>query len=61
MNLKQDKEFEKRSDIVFLSEIITNSMYWQEIVKICKSIFFVTNKAFKYIVLLLGISRYPKK
>jgi len=29
MNLKPDKEFEKRGDIVFLSEIITNSMYWQ--------------------------------
>ena len=31
MNLKPDKEFEKRNDIVFLSEIITNSMYWQEL------------------------------
>ena len=31
MNSKQDKECEERGDIVFLSEIITNSMYWQEI------------------------------
>jgi hypothetical protein len=29
MSLKPDKEFEKRGDIVFLSEIITNSIYWQ--------------------------------
>ena len=33
MNLKPDKECEKRGDIVFLSEIITNSMYWQDIWK----------------------------
>jgi hypothetical protein len=33
MNLKPDKECEKYGDIVFLSEIITNSMYWQEIVR----------------------------
>ncbi len=31
MDPKQDKECEKRGDIVFLSEIITNSMYWQGI------------------------------
>ena len=30
MNLKSDKECERRNDIVFLSEIITNSMYWQD-------------------------------
>jgi len=29
MNLKPDKECEKRGDIVFLSEIIANSTYWQ--------------------------------
>ena len=29
MNLKPDKECEKHSDIVFLSEIITNTIYWQ--------------------------------
>ena len=29
MELKPDKECEKSDDIVFLSEIITNSMYWQ--------------------------------
>ena len=29
MNFRPDKEYEKRGDIVFLSEIITNSMYWQ--------------------------------
>jgi hypothetical protein len=31
MNSKPDKECEKRGDILFLSEIITNFMYWQEI------------------------------
>ncbi len=31
MNFRPDKEYEKRGDIVFLSEIITNSMYWQVI------------------------------
>jgi hypothetical protein len=31
MNLKPDKESKKRYDFVFLSEIITNSMYWQKI------------------------------
>ena len=31
MNFRPDKEYEKRGDIVFLSEIITNSMYWQAI------------------------------
>jgi hypothetical protein len=31
MNLKTDKEYKKRGDIVLLSEIITNSIYWQEI------------------------------
>jgi hypothetical protein len=30
MDLKPDKECEKHGDIVLLSEIITNSMYWQE-------------------------------
>ena len=30
MNLKTDKEYKKRGDIVLLSEIITNSIYWQE-------------------------------
>jgi len=33
MNSKPDKECEKRGDIVSLSEIITNSMYYQEIVR----------------------------
>jgi hypothetical protein len=31
MNSKPDKECEKRGDIVLLSEIIANSIYWQEI------------------------------
>jgi hypothetical protein len=31
MNSKPDKECKKCGDIVFLSEIITNPMYWQEI------------------------------
>ena len=31
MNSKQDKGCEERGDIVLLSVIITNSMYWQEI------------------------------
>ena len=31
MNSKPDKECEKRSDIILLSEIITNSIYWQMI------------------------------
>ena len=30
MNLKPDKECEKRGDIVFLSEIIRNSMYYPD-------------------------------
>ncbi len=30
MDSKPDKECEKRGDIVFLSEIITNPMYWQD-------------------------------
>jgi hypothetical protein len=29
MNSKPDKECEKRGDIVLLSEIIANSIYWQ--------------------------------
>jgi len=29
MNSKPDKECEKRDDIVLLSEIIANSIYWQ--------------------------------
>jgi hypothetical protein len=39
MNLKPDKECEKRGDIVFLSEIIKNSMYWQEYQKNVKHFF----------------------
>ena len=31
MNSKPDKECEKRGDIILLSEIIANSIYWQEI------------------------------
>jgi len=30
MNLKPDKGQEQHEDILFLSEIITNSMYWQK-------------------------------
>jgi hypothetical protein len=30
MNFKPDKECEKRDDIALLSEIVTNSMYWQD-------------------------------
>jgi hypothetical protein len=30
MDPKPDKECEKHSDIVLVSEIIANSMYWQE-------------------------------
>jgi len=30
MDPKPDKEYEKRGDIVLLSEIIANSIYWQE-------------------------------
>ncbi len=31
MNSKQDKECERGDDIILLSEIITNSRYWQAI------------------------------
>jgi|COG998Drversion2_1049125.scaffolds.fasta_scaffold457679_1 hypothetical protein len=31
MDVKPDKEGEIRGDIILLSEIIMNSMYWQEI------------------------------
>ena len=33
MNSKPDIEYEERGDISLLSEIITNLMYWQEIVR----------------------------
>jgi hypothetical protein len=33
MNSKPDKEWEERGDIFLLSEIITDSIYWQEIVR----------------------------
>jgi hypothetical protein len=33
MGFKTDKEYYKRDDIILLSEIIANSIYWQEIVR----------------------------
>ncbi len=33
MGFKTDKEYEERGDISLLSEIIANSIYWQEIVR----------------------------
>jgi len=52
MDPKPDKECENRGDIVLLSEIISNSIYWQEIEKICNSNFSVINMAPKSIFLL---------
>jgi len=40
--------------------MITNSRYWQVIVKFCKSNFYPINIALKYIVLPWDISRYLK-
>ena len=31
MNSKPDKDCEERGDIILISEIIANSIYWQEI------------------------------
>jgi hypothetical protein len=52
MEPKTDKERRSCDDITFLSEIITNSRYWQDILKDYKSNFNVINTALKFIVLL---------
>ena len=38
MNSKPDKECEKRGDIVLLSEIIANFIYWQGICTRCLAV-----------------------
>jgi len=52
MNLKPDKECEKRGDIVFLFEIITNSMYWQVI---CNQNFVKFRADFEHIFNFAGV------
>ena len=52
MNYKPDNKCGNREDITFLSEIITNYRYWQGILKVCKSNFYVTNTTLRFIVLL---------
>ena len=51
MNSKTDKENRSYDDIAFLSEIIVNFRFWQGILKVCKSNFYVINTALKFIVL----------
>jgi hypothetical protein len=52
MSRKTDKKRARHVDIILLSEIITDSMYWQGILKVCKSNFYVINTALRFIVLL---------
>ena len=52
MKFEPDNKLGYSEDITLLYEIITNSRYWQEIVKVCKSNFYEINIALKFIDLL---------
>jgi hypothetical protein len=55
MGPKSAKECEKRGDIVLLSEIITNSMYWQIIHRKSEKL----GANLEYIFNFAGVKRIP--